>query len=45
MPMPKPKFGARLLVPIVLVVLAAAAGVLLVRYGLHRLAERWRNRA
>jgi hypothetical protein len=44
MPLPRPKLSIRLLVLIGLVVAGAAALVLLVRYGLHRLAERLRNR-
>jgi hypothetical protein len=44
MPLPKPKLSARLLVLGALVVAGAAGLVLLVRYGLHRLADRLRNR-
>jgi hypothetical protein len=45
MPRPKPRLSIRLLVIIGLVVAGAAAVVLLARYGLHRLAERLRNRS
>ena len=44
MPTPKPTFRGRLLVLVGLVVAGAAALVLFARYGLHRLAERRRNR-
>lgn len=41
---PKPKFSARLLVILGLVVAGVAALVVLARYGLHRLADKARNR-
>ena len=44
MPLPKSKLTARLLVLGALVVAGVVAVVLLARYGLHRLAERLRNR-
>lgn len=44
MALPRPSLGVRVLVVGVLVVLSIAALVLLVRYGLHRLAVRLRNR-
>ena len=44
MPLPRPKLSASLLVLGALVLAGAAALVLLVRYGLHRLAGRLRNR-
>ena len=45
MPMPKPKLSARVLVIAGLVVCAAAGLVLLVRFWLHRLVTRRRNRS
>jgi hypothetical protein len=44
MPMPKPKLSVRVLVIAALVVCAAAGLVLLVRFWLHRLAAKRRNR-